>query len=177
MSKQKLATIWLDGCSGCHMSLLDTDERLIEIANMFDIVYSPLVDVKEFPENVDVALVEGAISSDGDHEMILKIRARTKTLVAFGDCAVTGNIPSMRNRYSVRDVLHRGYIETAANKAKVIPNTKIPLLRDRVVPVYDIVTVDLFLQGCPPSADLIFYTLSELAERRMPDLSEKARFG
>ena len=99
MSKARVATLWLDGCSGCHMSLLDMDERLLELAGKIDVVFSPLVDQKEFPENVDVALVEGAVSSDEDLEKIQKVRARSRLLVSLGDCAVTANIPSMRNPF------------------------------------------------------------------------------
>ena len=85
MSKKKLATVWLDGCSGCHMSFLDMDERLIELAGKIDLVYSPLVDTKEFPTDVDIALIEGAVSSEEDLHKIQMIRDRTKTLVSFGD--------------------------------------------------------------------------------------------
>ena len=97
MSKLKLATVWLDGCSGCHMSFLDMDERLLELAELVDVVYSPLVDTKEFPDEVDIALVEGAVASVDDEKKIRKIRAHSKMLVAMGDCAITGNVPSMRN--------------------------------------------------------------------------------
>src|SRR5512141_1194070 len=91
MTKKKIATVWLDGCSGCHMSFLDIDERLVDLADKIDIVYSPLVDIKEFPPEVDVALVEGAVSSEDDLERIHNIRKHAKILVALGDCAVTGN--------------------------------------------------------------------------------------
>lgn len=176
MNKLTLATIWLDGCSGCHMSLLDIDDRIIQLAEKYTILYSPLIDVKDFPEEVDVTLVEGAISTDEDVKKIEMIRKRTKTLIAFGDCAVTANIPAMRNRFTLEQVLNRGYVETSPNN-KIIPGEKIPKLLDKAYPVYTFVDVDIFLQGCPPSADLIFYTLSEIAEGRNPELSERARFG
>src|SRR5215472_11417107 len=113
MSKKKLATVWLDGCSGCHMSFLDMDERLIELAGKVDLVYSPLVDNKEFPPDVDVTLVEGAVSSEEDLRKIKTIRGRTKLLVSLGDCAVTANVPAMRNLFPVDDVYDRAYRETA----------------------------------------------------------------
>ena len=97
MSKKRIATVWLDGCSGCHMSFLDMDERLLAIAGAADLVYSPLVDAKEFPENVDVTLVEGAVSSEEDLHKIKLVRERTKILISLGDCAVTANVPGMRN--------------------------------------------------------------------------------
>ena len=96
--KIRLATVWLGGCAGCHMSFLDLDEFLIELADAVDLVYSPVVDVKEFPENVDLCLIEGAVCNVDNLETLHKIRARTKVLVSFGDCAVTGNVPPVRHR-------------------------------------------------------------------------------
>src|SRR3974377_799123 len=113
MSKLKLATVWLFGCSGCHMSFLDMDERLIELAELVDVVYSPIVDAKEYPDEVDLALVEGAVASEDEEKKIRKIRAHTRTLVAMGDCAVTGNVPSMRNPFGPATILNRAYIENA----------------------------------------------------------------
>jgi len=97
VSKKRLATVWLDGCSGCHMSFLDIDERLLTLAESADLVYSPLVDAKVFPEGVDVTLVEGAVSSEEDLRKIKMVRQRTTILVSLGDCAVTANVPGMRN--------------------------------------------------------------------------------
>ena len=97
MSKVRLATVWLDGCSGCHMSFLDMDERILEIAARVEVVYSPLVDLKEFPADVDVTIVEGGVSSEEDLHKIRMVRSRTKLLIALGDCAVTSNVPGMRN--------------------------------------------------------------------------------
>ncbi len=122
MSKLKLATVWLDGCSGCHMSFLDMDERLLEIAELVDVVYSPIVDTKEFPDEVDIALVEGAVASVDDEKKIKKIRAHSKLLVAMGDCAVAGNVPSMRNpigpRGNSRSRLHRERRRAAADSLR-----------------------------------------------------------
>ena len=112
-AKVRLATVWLDGCSGCHMSLLDIDERLIELAKQARVVWGPLVDHKEFPEDVDVTLVEGAVSSEEDLHRIRLVRARTKVLVSLGDCAVTGNVPAMRNKFGADAVLKRAYLENA----------------------------------------------------------------
>lgn len=176
MSKVKLATVWLDGCSGCHMSLLDMDERIIGLAEKVDVLYGPLVDAKEFPEWVDVTLVEGAVSSEHDLEQIRHIRAHTKILVALGDCAVTGNIPSMRDVYSVKDVMTRAYFENATLNQQV-PTEVVPKLLTKVRPLHEFVTVDVFIPGCPPKADNIYHALCELVEGRIPDLSMTARFG
>ncbi len=176
MSKIRLATTWLDGCSGCHMSLLDIDEKIIDLASLIDVVYSPLVDVKEFPDDVDVTLVEGAISSDADVEEILNIRKKTKVLISFGDCAVSANVPAMRNRFESKDVLERAYIENATNN-KQLPDQNIPRLQSVARPVHEFVQVDVFLQGCPPPADAIYSALSQLLAGEHPNLAGKTRFG
>lgn len=176
MNKVRLATVWLDGCSGCHMSFLDMDERLLELAGKIDLVYSPIVDHKEFPEDVDVTLVEGSVSSEGDLEKIKLIRARSKVLVSLGDCAVTGNVPAMRNFFSTEDVLRRAYVENVTAEGP-IPDQVVPALLPRVRPVHEVVPVDVFVPGCPPSADVIFYTVTELVEGRRPDLTGRTRFG
>ena len=176
MKKLRLATTWLDGCSGCHMSALDMDERWIELASLVDLVYSPLVDAKEYPENVDVVLVEGAVSSEEDLEKIHKIRERTRVLVSLGDCAVTSNVPSMRNRFPVAEVEHRAYIENAQLNQQV-PRQVIPALLPKSRPVHEFVKVDVFVPGCPPSADTIHFVLMELLAGRTPDLAAKTRFG
>ena len=176
MSKLRFATVWLDGCSGCHMSFLDLDERLLAVAGKADLVYSPLVDQKEFPPDVDIALVEGAVSSEDDLRKIQLIRQRTKTLVSLGDCAVTANVPSMRNQFPLQMSLDRAYKETVTLDPGT-PTEVVPKLLEKVRPVHEVVPVDIFIPGCPPSADTIFYAVSELLEGRSPDLSAMTRFG
>ncbi len=175
MTKPTLATIWLDGCSGCHMSFLDMDERLLEIAERADIVYSPLIDAKEYPTAVDICLVEGAVSSEDDLERIMLVRERTRTLVSFGDCAVTANVPAMRNPIGVQPLLDRAYVENVTLHPG-IPLDVVPALLPMARPVHRVVDVDVFLPGCPPSADLIYQALVDLLEGRTPD-TRAARFG
>jgi NAD-reducing hydrogenase small subunit len=176
MSKARIATVWLDGCSGCHMSILDMDERLIELADRMELVYSPLVDTKEYPENVDVVLVEGAVSTEDDLEKIRTVRRRTRILVSLGDCAVTANVPSLRNRFPVEAVEHRAYLENAEFNQQV-PRDIVPRLLPTSRPVHESVKVDVFVPGCPPSADTIHFVLTELLAGRIPDLTDKTRFG
>jgi len=171
MSKVTVATIWLDGCSGCHMSLLDIDERLIDIAEHVEIVYSPLVDRKDYPEHVDVALVEGAISTTEDEHKIKMIRERTSILVALGDCAVAGNVPSLRNPFKTQKVLEHAYVDTADVNPQIPQDENIPALLPWVRPIHEEVDVDVFVQGCPPSADTIYYLLTELVAGRIPSLT------
>ena len=125
---------------------------------------------------VDITLIEGAVSSEDDYNKIRKVRAHTRLLVSLGDCAVTANVPAMRNRFSVKSVLDRAYIENAALNQH-IPVEVIPALRRQSVPVHQIVPVDVFIPGCPPSADIIFFALTELLAGRMPDLRTMTRFG
>ena len=176
MSRKKLATVWLDGCSGCHMSFLDMDERLIELASLVDLVYGPLVDAKEFPPDVDITLVEGAVSSEEDWHKIQQIRRRTKLLVSLGDCAVTANIPAMRNPFPVQAIYDRAYRENVT-QAPGAPDQVVPRLLPHARPVHEVVPVDVFIPGCPPSADVIHYALTELLEDREPALSLRTRFG
>lgn len=171
-----MATVWLDGCSGCHMSFLDIDERLLTVAEKADLVYSPLVDAKEFPENVDVALVEGAVSSEEDLQKIKVVRQHTKTLVSLGDCSVTANVPGMRNACGVKAVCDRAYRENVTLDPGV-PQQIVPALLPRVCPIHEIVAVDVFVPGCPPSADTIFLVVTELLAGRVPHINSRTRFG
>ena len=176
MKKVRLATVWLDGCSGCHMSLLDIDEAIIAIANRVDVVYGPLVDAQEFPKAVDVTLVEGAVNSQDDLEKIRTVRQRSKLVVALGDCAVTGNVPAMRNSIAPRKLLERIYVE-GAQQNRVIPTDGVPGLLRQAVPVQEVVKVDLHVPGCPPPPKAIAAVLNELCEGRVPDLRTKVKFG
>jgi NAD-reducing hydrogenase small subunit len=176
MNRPRLATVWLDGCSGCHMSFLDLDERLIEIDERAALVYSPLIDAKEYPDGVDVCLVEGAVATEEDLAKIRMIRERTRVLVSFGDCAVTSNVPGMRNPIGARPLLERAYLENATLNQQA-PCEVVPKLLSKAMPVHAVVQVDVFLPGCPPSADLIYAVLDDLLAGRRPDLSQRARFG
>ena len=174
--KARIATTWLDGCSGCHMSVVDMDEKLIDLAGMIDLVYSPLVDTKEFPEDVDVTLVEGAVNNTDEVEKIRHIRERTKVLVSLGDCAVTCNVPSMRNAFKRDVVLQRAYVENASHDQQ-IPSQNVPALLARAHAVHEIVKVDVFVPGCPPPTAAIVFVLTELLAGRLPEVSAATRFG
>jgi len=176
MKKAKVATVWLDGCSGCHMSLLDMDAAIISLGRKIDVVYGPLVDAQEFPEDVDVTLVEGAVSSQDDLNKIRKIRQRTAVLVSLGDCAVAGNVPAMRNNISVNKLLQRVYVDGAEEK-KLIPSERVPALLKQARPLREFVKVDYWLPGCPPPAKAILELISDLLEGRKPAASQPVKFG
>ncbi|BAY88224.1 oxidoreductase [Calothrix sp. FACHB-156] len=171
MVRVKFATVWLGGCSGCHMSFLDLDEWLIDLAEQVDVVYSPFADIKQYPEWVDVVLVEGAIANEEHLEILHTVRERSQILISFGDCAVTGNVTALRNPLSTESVLQSCYIE-AADLHGSIPNAPgiVPPLLDRVQPVHTLVPVDIYLPGCPPSADRIRAVLEPLLKGEKPHL-------
>jgi NAD-reducing hydrogenase small subunit len=182
MTKIRFATVWLAGCSGCHMSFLDMDEWLLELAQQVDVVYSPVgSDIKDYPDNVDACLVEGGIANEDNLELILEVRAKTKLLISFGDCAVTANIPAMRNMLGgAEPVLKRAYLELG-DVTPQLPDEPgiVPPLLDQVRPVHEIVPIDLFMPGCPPSADRIRATLEPLLRGEMPEMvgREMIKFG
>ena len=171
----KVATMWLSGCSGCHMSFLDLDERLVELNKLIEIVFSPVVDtkVKDMPL-ADVGIVEGCVNNeDQKHELEL-LRSKCKILLALGDCACSGNVPVLRNQFKLEECLTRAYIETESTEVGEIPDHElVPKLLNKARPLHEIVKVDGYIQGCPPDADTIWYALTELLAGRMPVWNEK----
>jgi len=176
MRRLKLATIWLDGCSGCHMSLLDLDTALIPMSRKVELVYGPLMDAHKFPEEVDVTFIEGAVSTDEDVEKVQEIRQSSKILVSLGDCAVTGNVAAMRNTIPVRKLLQSVYVENS-DRDGAIPKDNLPQLDPLCRPVQDFVKVDISVPGCPPPSKVIGELLETLLDNRKPDAAMKLRFG
>ena len=182
MDRLRVATVWFGGCSGCHMSFLDLDEFLIDLVGKVDLVYSPVMDIKVYPENVDVCLIEGAICNEDNLELLHIVRDRTKLLVSFGDCAVTGNVPALRNQLGLTnadDVLQCAYIENSQhNPSLPFANGIVPKLLDRVQPVHEVVNVEYFLPGCPPPAPRIKAFLEQLLTGAPPNLQgAQLKFG
>ncbi len=172
MAKPKVSSDWLAGCAGCHMSLLDMDERIVTVAELADIRATPVTDLKEPDESgVAVGILEGGINNSANEEVAHRMRKRCKILVALGDCAVFGGVPAMRNFFTIEESLRRAYVETESTDSEgKIPDDPELAVPTRVRAVSEVVPVDLFVPGCPPDADVIFYVLAELAQGRIPEL-------
>lgn len=173
MGKIKIATDWLDTCSGCHMSLLDIDERIVELVKHVEFTSSPITDLKHPPEDgVTVGILTGAVSNTHQLEVAKTMRDRCDILISMGDCAVMGGICTMRNFFDKEDCLRRAYVETESTDAEgAIPRSdELGKLLDRVMSVSEVVQVDVSIPGCPPPADAIWYSLLELLEGRIPIL-------
>jgi NAD-reducing hydrogenase small subunit len=172
MRKPKIASDWLAGCAGCHMSLLDIDERILQVIELADLRATPITDLKQPDANgVDVGILEGGINNSANEEVALRMRQRCGILVALGDCAVYGGVPAMRNFFPLEESLRRAYVETESTEAgSKIPDDPELAVPSEVRALQDVVPVDIFVPGCPPSADTIFHVLAELAQGRKPVL-------
>ncbi len=172
MGKPKISSDWLAGCAGCHMSLLDMDERIATIIELTDLRATPITDFKQPDETgVDVGILEGGINNTANEEVVLRMRKRCKLLVALGDCAVFGGVPAMRNFFTIEESLRRAYIETESTDSEgKIPDDPELCVPTRVRALSEVVPVDIFVPGCPPDADTIYLVLSELAQGRVPVL-------
>lgn len=173
MAKPKVASDWLAGCAGCHMSFLDIDERIVKLIELIDLRATPITDLKApDKEGVDVGILEGGINNSHNEHIAKQMRERSKILVALGDCAVFGGVPAMRNFFTLEETLNRAYIETTDSSGK-IPSSPELAVPTKVRAVHEVVPVDVFIPGCPPDADIIFFALSELAQGRIPKLEDK----
>ena len=172
MSKVKVATDWLAACAGCEMSLLDMDERLVQLLEKIELTSCPITDLKHPPkEGVTVGILSGTVNNTANVEVAKQMRERSKILIALGDCAVLGGIMTMRNFFDMDEALRRAYIETESTVEGMIPRSEELGKPIQARPVNDVVKVDIHLPGCPPSADAIHYVLSELLEGRIPVLT------
>ncbi len=173
MERATIATVWLEGCAGCHMSFLDIDEVLLDLLPRIELTDSPITDFKDFNfRRVDVGIIEGAIGNNEQLEIARRLRDRCKILVAWGDCAVFGGINTLRNAIARADVLKCAYIDSASTVDGIIPDDKeLPVLLQKTVPVNRMVEVDVYVPGCPPSPEAIAYSLTEILEGRIPVLT------
>jgi NAD-reducing hydrogenase small subunit len=174
--KLRLATVWLGGCSGCNMSFLDLGEHLLELAERAELVYGPFTDIKEFPAGVDITVVEGSINTTENLELFRKIRAHTKVVVSYGDCAVTGNVSSLRNVFTTEEVLAQSYGQTAEGRPYGNAASRVlPQLLPKSYPLHHILPVDAFIPGCPPDPERTWPALLALLRGEKVELAPQDR--
>ena len=168
--KIRVATCSLAGCFGCHMSLLDLDERVVEMLNQVDYGRSPLNDIKVLKQ-ADVGIVEGALCNEDNVHVLKQFRQNCRILIGVGACALTGGLPAMRNHFGLEPCLREAYLEGTGVVNPAIPSDpELPRLLNRVRPIQEVVEVDYFLPGCPPPADAFYELFSALLEGREPSL-------
>lgn len=170
MAKPKAATVWLEGCAGCHMSFLDLDEKLLDIFESIDLTISPLTDFKNYDfGQLTVGIIEGGIGNKEQEEIAASMRKHSRVLVAWGDCAVFGGINCLRNSIPVEEMMRYAYLETPSTTAGILPkHEELPELLDKIIPVNQLVHVDVYVPGCPPSPESIAYSLTEILKGCMP---------
>ena len=169
--KPTIASDWLAGCAGCHMSLLDIDERLLTVLEKATLTSTPITDLKHpSPAGVTVGILEGAVANSANEEVALRMRARSKVLIAMGDCACFGGVPAMRNSVCLKGALARAYVETESTVDGKVPTDPELAVMQKVRAVDQVVDVDLYLPGCPPPPEAIWHVLSELLAGRTPKL-------
>lgn len=160
MSKPIIATASLAGCFGCHMSLLDIDERILKLIELVEFNKSPIDDIKTFTKQCDIGLIEGGCCNTENIEVLKDFRKNCKILISVGECAIMGGLPAMRNGIPVKECLDEAYLNgltVGENKEKIMPNDEeLPIITDKVYPLHEIVKVDYYLPGCPPRADLLW---------------------
>ena len=167
MAKPKISSDWMAGCAGCHMSLLDIDERIVQIAELADIRSTPITDLKEPDESgVDVGILEGGINNSANEEVALKMRKRSKILVALGDCAVFGGVPALRNFCGIQEALQRAYIDAeSVDESGKIPSDPELATMTKVRALSEVVPVDVYVPGCPPTAEALLYGILQLQSK------------
>lgn len=168
--KLKVATTSLAGCFGCHMSFLDIDERLLDLLELVEFDRSPLTDIKEIGE-CDIGLIEGGLCNAENVHVLREFRKHCKVLIALGACAINGGLPAQRNHLKLTDILEEVYHTSHGLANGLIPNDpELPLPLNQVHPIHEVVQVDYFIPGCPPSADAIWKVLNDLIAGRQPEL-------
>jgi NAD-reducing hydrogenase small subunit len=167
MSKAIVATTSLAGCFGCHMSILDIDEKILDLIELVEFNKSPIDDIKEFTKKCDIGIIEGGCCNSENIHVLQEFRKNCKILISCGECAIMGGLPALRNGIPIQECLEEAYLggptTTNANPNKIIPNDEeLPMLLNKVYPCHEIVKIDYFLPGCPPRSELIWEALVAL---------------
>ena len=165
MAKPKIATAHMAGCFGCHMSLLDIDERILDLVELVDFDKSPIDDIKEFSGRCAVGLIEGGCTTEDNVHTLQYFRDNCDVLISVGECAIMGGIPALRNLVPLRECLDEAFRNgpSVHNPQGHLPSDPdVPLMLDRVYPCHEVVKMDYFLPGCPPSAETLWQALNAL---------------
>ena len=173
MAKPIVATTSLAGCFGCHMSFLDIDERILELIELVEFNKSPIDDIKTFTKPCDIGIIEGGCCNNENIEILKDFRKNCKILISMGECAIMGGLPALRNNIPISECLAEAYLDgpTTVNPERILPNDKeLPMILDKFYPCHEIVKIDYFMPGCPPSADLIWETLVALLNNKPLEL-------
>jgi len=173
MSKPVIATTSLAGCFGCHMSILDIDEKILDLIELVEFNKSPIDDIKTFTKRCDIGIIEGGCCNSENIHVLRSFRENCKILISLGECAIMGGLPAMRNGIPLKECLDEAYISgpTVSNEEKIIPNDEeIPIILDKVYPCHEVVKIDYFLPGCPPRAELIWQALVALITNKPLEL-------
>ncbi len=170
--KIRVATCSLAGCFGCHMSFLDLDERLIDLLDYVEFDRSPLDDLKTFTQDCDVGLIEGGVCNTENIETLKTFRERCKVIIAVGACAISGGVPALRNPIDVRELLEEAYVNAmGVDNGRIPTDPELPHILEDVSPIHEVVKVDFFLPGCPPSPEAFWRVLNSVIEGRQPELT------
>lgn len=169
--KLRIASCSLAGCFGCHMSLLDIDERIVDLAGLVEFDRTPIVDLKDFSGDCDIGLIEGGVCNTENVETLRRFREKCRILIAVGACAINGGVPAMRNGIDVRELLEESFLNGVGVENPQIPvDPELPHILEDVSPIHEVVKVDYFLPGCPPPADAFWHIIESILEERQPDL-------
>lgn len=174
-ARLRIATTSLAGCFGCHMSLLDIDEALVDLMDRIELDRSPLTDIKHVSAGVDVGLIEGGVCNVENVEVLREFRARCRVLVAVGACAMYGGVPSLRNGIPVAELVAEAYLRGGLHQPQVPRDPELPPLLKSVLPLHEVVRIDLTLPGCPPPAAAFRELIVATLEGRAPVLPDSSR--
>jgi len=173
MAKPKIATTSLAGCFGCHMTILDIDDRILKLIQLVDFDKSPVDDIKKFTDRCLVGIIEGGCCNEENVKVLKNFRQHCDVLISLGDCAIMGGLPAMRNTIPLKECLEEAYLKgpSVYNPAKQIPNDpELPLILNKVYPCHEVVKIDYYLPGCPPPADTVWEALVALLNGKPLDL-------
>jgi len=166
MNKKIIATTSLAGCFGCHMSILDIDERILDLIELVEFNKSPIDDIKTFTKHVDIGIIEGGCCNSENIEVLKAFRENCDILISLGECAIMGGLPALRNGIPIEECIKEAYLNgptVQENKERILPNDdELPMLLDNVFPCHEVVKMDYYLPGCPPTAELIWNALVAL---------------